>query len=383
MGHALKNKVQLLLDSGSFSAWNKGEPDLSLKEYIRFIKQHEHLLFSYVSMDKIPGQFGKRRTSDDIEASAKQSYKNHEIMKAAGLTPIPVYHMGEDFRWLERYLKDGETYIGVSLSKDMNASAKHDYCRKIFAMISDDKGKPLVRVHGFGITKPSLLLQFPWATVDSTTWSITSAFGKIPIPRQGKDGLPNYSQPAVGIAVSGVPNKANNSSQFEGETFFSEQGLREDYVRWWMNEVVKVSAAELRYTLLARQRAGLTYYVNLMRNMPRVIPPPYNKGFFRDDVHKLVRNPVKVDKLRIMFATLIKQSDWSDLMNDVGAMTRLLSFYELKNVKPELIEEFVRTGTNKRERKKRTVRKWRGEISKNIHRINAVRYAKRKGTEYV
>lgn len=378
-----KNKVQLLLDSGAFSAWNKGEPDLPLKDYIAFIKQHEKLLFAYVSMDKIPGQFGKRRTTDDVERSAKQSYKNHQIMKEAGLSPIPVYHMDEDYRWLERYLKDGETYIGVSLSKDMNARAKHDYCRKIFSMVSDSKGKPLVRIHGFGITKPSLLLQFPWATVDSTTWSITSAFGKIPIPRQHPlTGLPDYSKPAVGIAVSGVPNKANNASQFEGEAFFVGTGLREGYIRWWMNEVVKVSAAELRYTLLARQRAGLTYYVGLMRNIPLIKPPAYNKGFFREDVHRLVPKPVKVDKLKIMFATLIKQNDWSDLMNDVGAMTRLLSFYELRNVKPELIEEFVRTGTNKRERKRRTIKKWRGEVAKNVHIMNAIRYAKRETKEY-
>lgn len=381
----MKNKVELMLDSGAFSAWNKGEPDLDLKAYIKFIKAHLPLLFCYVNMDKIPGTFGARRSIADVELSAKQSYANYEVMKSHGLSPMPVFHMDENFKWFERYVRNGETYIGVSLGKDSQTAAKSEILRRVFTSISDAKGKPLIRIHGFGITKPLLLLYFPWYTTDSTTWSITSAFGKIPIPRQHpRTGKPDYTKPAVGIAVSGVPNKANNASQFEGEAFFSGGGLREDYIRYWIEKVVKTSVAELRYTLLARQRAGLTYYVNLMRNFPPIRMEDPIHGIVTPKTQRLVvSKPVKVDSLRIMFATLIRQNTWSDLMNDVGAKTRLLSYYELKDTEPEKLEEFVRTGTNKVNRTPRQRRTWRGELAKNHHRLNLIRYAERGFEEYV
>src|SRR5260221_8934511 len=112
-----KKKVQLMLDSGAFSAWNRGE-EINIKEYIAYVKRNQHLLHSHVNLDVIPGVHGQRRATDDVESSAKQSYDNLQIMKAAELRPIPVFHHGESLTWLERLLKDGEPYIGLSASKD-------------------------------------------------------------------------------------------------------------------------------------------------------------------------------------------------------------------------------------------------------------------------
>jgi hypothetical protein len=40
-------------------------------------------------------------------------------MKDAGLKPLPVFHHGEHFSWLERMLADGESYIGISTAKNL------------------------------------------------------------------------------------------------------------------------------------------------------------------------------------------------------------------------------------------------------------------------
>ena len=56
--------------------------------------------------------------------------------------------------------------------------------KRIFTKhICDEKGMPRVKVHGFGLTSLSLMLRFPWFSVDSTSWVVTGRMGSIYIPR--------------------------------------------------------------------------------------------------------------------------------------------------------------------------------------------------------
>jgi len=90
-----------MLDSGAYSAWNRDET-IDIDEYIAFIKKHRKLVDTYVNLDVIPGKYGRPRTQQEVEASAKLSYENLQYMKSKGLSPIPVFHQGERFHWLER-----------------------------------------------------------------------------------------------------------------------------------------------------------------------------------------------------------------------------------------------------------------------------------------
>lgn len=366
-------RVQLMLDSGVFSSWNKGEPDLDLKAYIRFIKSNNKLLFSYVNLDSIPGVFGHKRTMRDVEISARKSYDNLQIMKSHGLKPIPVFHQDEDFKWFERYLKDGETYIGVSSGKDGQGDTKRKWIQRVFDMVCGAGGKPLIHIHGFGITRGALLLEFPWYTADSTTWSITAAFGKILIPRYNAlQREYDYSFPPVGIAVSGVPNKANNATQFEGEVFFAGVGLKEAHIRDFIEKEVGTTIQAVRYTLIARQRAILVYYTNLMKNLPDIKHRKVSSGFFEEPTKRLVKKAAPHVPLRIMFATLLNYRACHELMNEVGASTRLLSYYELRNAPPEKLKEFIETGTISIRRNGRSPRSLTTEAGMNFQRMALV-----------
>jgi hypothetical protein len=369
----MKNKVELMLDSGAFSTWNRGEPDLDLKAYIKFIQDNKSLLFSYVNLDKMPGVFGAKRTSREVETSAKKSYDNLQIMKSHGLKPIPVFHLDEDVKWFERYLKDGETYIGISPA-GQNPASKMKLMERLFVMICDSKGEALIRTHGFGMTASSILVKFPWYTTDSTTWALAAGFGKIPIPPQNLiTGKPDYGVAEIRIAVSGVACKPNNPSQFEAHTFFASQGLREEYIRWWIEKEVGTTLSEVRNVAMARRRAWLVYYVNFMKYAPPIrLQRPIRSII--NPVSSTFSQRAKVDRLRIMFASNIRETDSADLMNEVGAMTRLLSYYELKNVEDGMLKEFVRTGTNKIEKASRQQRAWKGKIAKNRHIANLIRY---------
>lgn len=332
-----------MVDSGAFSAWNKGEPELSLREYTAYIKRNERHLFAYVNMDKIPGKFGVKRTQRDVELSAKQSYDNLQEMKSHGLSPIPVFHQDEEFKWLERMLRDGESYIGLSSGKEMG-DARRIWLNRIFSMICDSRGVPLIRVHGFGITKGSYLFTFPWASTDSTSWTMTAGYGKIYVPPPNLDGTYNYNVPPIGIAVSGLPNKANNATQFEAETFFKDTGIREAYIRRFIEEECRVSLSDLRYSLSGRQRAILTYYVNVMNNWKSIRFRKQPRGFFVPHTDDVVAGRAKPMKLHVMFATLIRQHTWAKTMQDVGASTRLLSYYDTRTCDDSRLAEYASTG---------------------------------------
>lgn len=68
-------KVNVLLDSGAWSAWTKGA-ELSVRDYIKFIKDNRRFLWNYISMDVIPGTASRRRDRSDVEKAAKASYEN-------------------------------------------------------------------------------------------------------------------------------------------------------------------------------------------------------------------------------------------------------------------------------------------------------------------
>jgi hypothetical protein len=65
-------KITLMIDSGAFSAWNSGG-SVDLKQYISFLKQHGHLLFSYASLDVLPAGKESARTRAETERCAALS----------------------------------------------------------------------------------------------------------------------------------------------------------------------------------------------------------------------------------------------------------------------------------------------------------------------
>ena len=117
--------IRLFLDSGAYTAWTKGQT-IDVHEYIKFVHEVEPCIATYANVDVIPGGSDRVRTTADAEASARRSYRNLQIMKDAGLKPLPVFHQGEHFRWLETMLVDGEDYIGVSTAKDYRMPCSAD-----------------------------------------------------------------------------------------------------------------------------------------------------------------------------------------------------------------------------------------------------------------
>lgn len=326
-----------MLDSGVFSAWNRRET-LDLKKYIAYIQAHKKWLWSYVNMDKIPGEYGKRRTSDQVEESARVGYDNLQKMKGAGLTPIPVFHQGERFAWFERMIADGERYIGVSTAKDLMPADQRRWLDHVFSMITTSKGVPLIKTHGFGITNPKFLFRYPWFTCDSTTWSMTPGYGQIIVPLY-VGGKPDYRRVPLRIAVSGVAhaNPASQKRQFEGMGPASQ-----DAIRRFLNEEVGISLVEARYGTTKRRHALLVYYKNLEVALRGIRFTDRTMGFAQNNLSAKLK-PMGFDGVTLIYATTLS-NEWSDLLNKVGTHNRLLSYYELMDRDTSILQRYVEDG---------------------------------------
>lgn len=156
-----ERKMQILVDSGAYSAWRLGKP-VDLEAYCDFLLENGDWIDRYVGLDVInPGS---------PEEAAAQGYKNLQYMLKRGLKPIHVYHPGENIDWLHRMLDAGCDYIGLASLSLGSYSKAYNWYAAAWAHLVDGKGRPLVKVHAFGDGRFQSLSAFPWTSADSASW---------------------------------------------------------------------------------------------------------------------------------------------------------------------------------------------------------------------
>lgn len=170
-------KVELFLDSGAFSAWNQGV-EINVKDYIKFIKEHKEMLSVYAVLDVI--------------GDAEGTWKNQKIMEKAGLNPLPCFHFGEPWKYLERYINEYDYLAIGGLARRGNKPETTAFLDRAFDMICDEEGLPKIKIHGFAVTGMKLMKRYPWFSVDSTTWLLTSRMGNILVPHKLPNGEWDY-----------------------------------------------------------------------------------------------------------------------------------------------------------------------------------------------
>ena len=178
-------EIGLLIDSGAFSAWTQGEKEINLDDYIEFCLQNIDIADAVVNLDVIPGHPYQKITPEEYERSAEQGWKNYEKMLAAGIPKeklIHVFHQGENFKWLQRMVKE-IPYIGLSPANDKTPEQKIAWLDQCMEYVTDETGMPLVKFHGFAVTSLSMMLRYPWYSVDSSTWALRARTGRVFVPR--------------------------------------------------------------------------------------------------------------------------------------------------------------------------------------------------------
>lgn len=152
----------VFVDSGGFSAMTQGVT-IDIKQYADWVKRYRHLISTYANLDNIK--------------SADETLSNQKRLEDYGLNPIPVFHTGEDWEVLERYV---EHYPYIALGGMVPYMR---YTKKIMPFIikafktAGDKSV----FHGFGATSWAVIKSFPWYSVDSSSWGAGFRFGQVPL----------------------------------------------------------------------------------------------------------------------------------------------------------------------------------------------------------
>jgi hypothetical protein len=129
--------MNIMVDSGAFSAWTK-DKEINLDEYISFIKRFEDDISYYINLDVIPGDPGRKPTAKEIDFSANKGWENYQKMLEEGLNPIPVFHFGEDIKWLRRIIDSGVNYVGLGGIVGRPRPLVKKWLDKVFDMMSMD-----------------------------------------------------------------------------------------------------------------------------------------------------------------------------------------------------------------------------------------------------
>jgi hypothetical protein len=157
--HALQSD-SIIIDSGAFSLWNTGKGTIDIDEYITFcqtLPQH----WTFINLDVIP-ETGS--TKAEIERCCEASFENFQYIRKALPNVMPVYHYGEQERWLRQY-EELSDYIGISPANDTAERIKRGFLGSVFR--SWDKKK---RYHALGYTSKEGLQLFPFYSVDSVSY---------------------------------------------------------------------------------------------------------------------------------------------------------------------------------------------------------------------
>ncbi|MFK0063368.1 hypothetical protein ACIQTN_29585 [Streptomyces werraensis] len=144
-------------DSGAHSARTLGLT-LTLDGYAAWCREHDQRLTLYANLDVI--------------GAPEATWRNQQELEARGLTPIPVFHTGEPWHYLERYLEAGHTYIALGKLLGNPLADLLPWLDRAFTLA---QGRAVF--HGFGMTTWEVLRRLPFYSVDSSTWNQGLRFG--------------------------------------------------------------------------------------------------------------------------------------------------------------------------------------------------------------
>jgi hypothetical protein len=340
-----------MLDCGAFSAWRRGEV-IDLPAYIEFVKSYEHLLDCYVALDVIPGSLGRApgslkrpRTLAEIKVSGAQSYANLQAMKEAGLRrAIPTFHQGEELCWLERMLRDGESYIGISPAKNMPWYIQQPWLDRIFAIVTDRAGNALVKIHGFGIASVDFLKRYPFFSCDTAGWCSAAAKGKIYAPSYA-NGSPSYLCRPTLVTISQESEQKPPKHKYNRDRQFTKLTPEaQTNVAHFIVTKAERTLAEVKRSPEARAQAFAAYYQALIAALPdniRFAQPKSLHATEREVWEWLMaaRQPIKLSRPKLYFSTQ-NDKQWIRALAAVGARDHLLSFAYLKE-RPGVLASYL------------------------------------------
>lgn len=169
----------ILIDSGAFSAWNKGSV-IDIDEYVKYIDLVKKITtihaIHFINLDVIPQIKGSLPTNEQITIACEKGIENYHYLKSKGHTTIHTFHQFDDFKYLDLIIKECNdfNYIGISPANDQSVETRNEWLSKVFDIVKTD-----VKTHILGLTAKPSLERFPCYSADSSTWIASDRFGDL------------------------------------------------------------------------------------------------------------------------------------------------------------------------------------------------------------
>jgi hypothetical protein len=187
------SNMEVMLDSGAFSAWTKGEPPIDVRwlldQYRRFdrLTGDRFKLVWYLNLDVIPGAYGRTPTDDEVRDCIRRSDANHKVLQAEfGIRVIPVFHQHESLERLREVQEINPFYNGISPQNGCREEHRWRWAREVHLLLKDAIETRGLKTHGLATTGSMMLEAIDWRSVDSTSWVWAAANGRIIIEWEGQ-----------------------------------------------------------------------------------------------------------------------------------------------------------------------------------------------------
>jgi len=327
---------KIMLDSGAFSAWTKGAV-IDIVDYMSFIDNNHEYLHHYFNLDVIPGRPREKVRVHDKEMAARASWLNYKSMRRAGYNPVPVYHFGEDVKWLHKILDDGNDLIGIGGLVRQPRPLLRRWLDTVFEVLCDGSTYPKVKVHGLGMTSLPLMLRYPWSSVDSVSWMLHTGFGFVYVADRGYDELP------LKIHISIREEGGSIGSAVTGGRSYDAYGPRKQaFIR---REIERrgYDFEDVRRNAYTRATVNYDYYKEFSDNhvpAPRVVP---DRPLFGQQGKVKKATP---PEFKVVFGTpgFITNAlcGYTSILNYRGEGSRILSYHYWSAEKKYNLDQYVK-----------------------------------------
>jgi hypothetical protein len=303
--------LDIIMDSGAFSAWKSGKP-VDINKYCAYLHANKHWIETYIALDEI--------IPDDPERAAKISFDNYLEMRKQGLSPMPVFHGFEDIKWLYKLVDAGADYIGLaglSLNSHTDRTAWYSH---IFNEFTDGEGRPLVKFHALGDSRYDVLSRFPWYSADSTRWLYLAALNAtIPIEQKRKVALRNDHMNDSTYA---------DIDKLEG---FNLDFFRTHLARHGVNPAGFAERGKISYSLSIY--LALLYYLEQEKTITALCPISHKRNGFMWKTETSGEG-LHIPELKYYSVATVHTNAWSCIAYS-GARRALVSYFYVQDTKKD------------------------------------------------
>lgn len=199
--------IRFFADSGAHSARTLGI-HLDTDAYAAWLRKWSAQFTIYANLDSI--------------WAPATTWANQKRLEDHGLHPMPVFHTGEPWSWLERYLENGYTYIALGKLLGQPWTKLRPWLAKAFRIAGDT-----AVFHGFGLTRLDALREFPFYSVDSSSWTAVYRYGRLNLFDGGRWRGVNLRSKADVLANRRLLDDYGVSLRHLSATGFSRGGVGE------------------------------------------------------------------------------------------------------------------------------------------------------------